>query len=74
MKSAYKKEFDTKPVYNKEFLKTKIKSHGDKLAYFHDKKNPKMDSNHSCLVIISIDLAVQKDENHYPLVLLKKFK
>ena len=23
-----KKEFDSKPVYNKEFLKTKIKSHG----------------------------------------------
>ena len=24
-----KKEFDTKPVYNKTFLKTKIKFHGD---------------------------------------------
>ena len=24
-----KKEFDSEPVYNKEFLKAKIKSHGD---------------------------------------------
>ena len=32
-----KKEFDSKPVYNKEFLKTKIKSHGDGLTDFYDK-------------------------------------
>ena len=24
-----KKEFDSRPAYNKKFLKTKIKSHGD---------------------------------------------
>ena len=24
-----RKKFDSEPVYNKEFLKTKIKSHGD---------------------------------------------
>ena len=30
-----KKEFDSEPVYNKEFLKTKIKSHGD----FYAKKS-----------------------------------
>ena len=29
-----KKEFDSKPVYNKEFLKTKIKSHGDEVKDF----------------------------------------
>ena len=34
-----KKEFDSDPVYNKEFLKTKIKSHGDEVADFYDKKN-----------------------------------
>ena len=26
-----KKEFDSMPVYNKDFLKTKIKSHGDEV-------------------------------------------
>ena len=33
-----KKEFDSEPVYNKEFLKTKIKSHGDEVTDFYDKK------------------------------------
>ena len=34
-----KNELDTEPTYNKEFLKTKIKSHGDKVTDFYDKKN-----------------------------------
>ena len=33
-----KKEFDSEPIYNKEFLKTKIKSHGDEVTDFYDKK------------------------------------
>ena len=38
--SAYiKKEFDSKPFYNKSFLKTKIKSHGDEVTDFYNKKN-----------------------------------
>ena len=32
-----KKEFDSKPVYNKTFLKTKIKSHGDEASVFYVK-------------------------------------
>ena len=34
-------EFDSKPVYNKEFLKTKIKSHGNEVTDFYNKKVPK---------------------------------
>ena len=37
----YKKELDSEPVYNKEFLKTKIKSHSDGVIDFHEKKNSK---------------------------------
>ena len=32
------KEFDIEHVYNKQFLKTKIKSLGDEVTDFHDKK------------------------------------
>ena len=32
-----KKEFDNEPVYNKELLKTKIKSHGDEVTDFYNK-------------------------------------
>ena len=34
-----KKEFDSEPVYNKNFLKTKIKPHGDEVTAFYNKKN-----------------------------------
>ena len=36
-----KKEFDSEPVYNKEFLKTKIKPHGDEVTDFYDEKIPR---------------------------------
>ena len=31
-----------------------------------------VDSNHTCLAIISIDFALKKDENYYPLTFLKE--
>ena len=33
-----KKEFGSEPVYNKNYLKAKIKSHGDEVMDFYDKK------------------------------------
>ena len=33
-----KKEFDKEPVYNKNYFKTKMKSHGDKVRDFYNKK------------------------------------
>ena len=33
-----KKEFDSELVYNKEFLKTETKYHGNEVADFYDKK------------------------------------
>ena len=54
-----KKEFDSEPVYNKNQLKTKIKSQGD---------------DHACLAVISLESALKKDDNYYPQVLLKECK
>ena len=34
-----KKEFDCESVYDKEFFKTNIKSHGDEVTDLYDKKN-----------------------------------
>ena len=73
--SAYiKKEFDSEPVYDKNYLKTKIKSHGDEVTDFYDKKTPKLDSSHTCLAAINLDSALKKDDNHYPQVFLKECK
>ena len=43
-------------------MKTKIKSQGDEVTDFCDKKIPKVDSNHTCLAVITLDSAVKKDE------------
>ena len=51
------------PVYNKNFLKTKIKPNDDEVTSFYDKQIPKVDSNYTCLAVISLDSALKKDEN-----------
>ena len=68
-----KKEFDSKPVYNKIYLKTTIKSHGNEVTDFYDKKIPKIDYNDTCLAVITLDSALKKDEN-YPQVFSKECK
>ena len=58
--SDIKREFDSEPVYNQNFLKTKIKSYGDDVTDFYDKEFPKVNSNHTCLAVISLDSALKK--------------
>ena len=68
-----KKLFDSKPVYNKKFLKSKIRSYGDKATYFYNEEIHKVDSNHTCLTVISLDSGLKIDKKQYPQVLLKEF-
>ena len=67
-------KFDSEPFYNKQFLKTKIKSHGDEATDFYDQKFPKVGSSHTCLAVISLDSVLKKDDNYYPQVLLEECK
>ena len=69
-----KKEYDSDPVYNKEYLKTKVNSHGDEVTDFYDKEIPKVGSNHTCLAVISLDSALTKDDSYYLQVFLKECK
>ena len=55
-------------------MKTKIKSHGDEGTDFYDKEIPKMDSNHTCLAVISLGCPLDQDGNYYPQVFLKECK
>ena len=55
-------------------MKTKIKSHRDEVTDFYDRKIPKVDSNHTCLIVISLDSAFKKDDNCYRQVFLKRYK
>ena len=73
-----KKEFDSEFIYKKNFLKTKIKYHGDDATDFYDKETPKVDSkvesNQTCLVVINLDSALKKHENYYLQIFLKECK
>ena len=44
-----KKESNSEPVYNKEFLQTKLKSHGAEVTDIY------VESNHTYLAVISLD-------------------
>ena len=48
---------DNEPVYNKHFLKTKIKSCGEEVRDFYGTNIPKRDSHYTCLAVISLDSA-----------------
>ena len=69
-----RKEFDSEPVYNKNYLKTKIKSHGNEVTDFYDKKIPKLGARRTCLAVISLDLALKRDDIYYPQAFLEKCK
>ena len=45
-----------------------------KITDFYDKKIPKLDYNHTCLAVISLDSPLKKDDNYYPQVFLKECK
>ena len=60
-----KKEFDSKPVYNEKYLKTKIKSYNGKMnRNFHNNKVPKEGSQCICLSVIFIDSVYRKDKDY----------
>ena len=44
------------------------------LQIFMIKKIPKVDSNHTCLAVISLDSALKKDGNYYPQFFKKECK
>ena len=58
----------------KNYLKTKIKSLGDEVTDFYDKKVSKLDSSHTCLAVTSLNSSLKKDGNYYPQVSLKECK
>ena len=49
-----------------------MKSYGNKVTDFQDNEIQKVDSNCACLAVISLDSALEKDENYYLQVNLKE--
>ena len=55
-------------------MKTKIKSHANEVTNFYNRKISKLDSNHNCLAVISLDSAVKENNNYYWKMFLKECK
>ena len=59
-----KKGFDSEPVYNERYLKTKLKSHEEKIDwYFHSDKMLKEVSQCICLLVILNNLVYRAGRN-----------
>ena len=58
---SIKKGFNSEPVYNDKYLKTKKKSYKAKInTNFHDDKVPKEGSQYICLSVILIESAFRQ--------------
>ena len=56
------------------FLKNKINPYIDEITYFYDEETPKVYSNHTCLIVISLNSTLRKDENYFLQVFLREIK
>ena len=58
-----KKELDSESVYDKKILKIKIKFEVNEVINFLENEITKVDSDHTCLAVISLDSAFKKANN-----------
>ena len=69
------KEFDSQPVYNEKYLKTKINSYNGKInTSFHNNEISREGSQFICLSEILIDSVFRTGKNYYSQVFLEEFK
>ena len=75
VKDSLKREFDSKPVYNKKFLKAKIRYSKRKInTKFQNNKIPKENYQYICLSVILIYSVFRTGKNYYPQVFLENCK
>ena len=71
------RKFDSKPVYgdSDKYIKTKIKSYGDKInTNFQNKNIPKENALYKCLSLIMLDSVIRANKRYYPQTLLEECK
>ena len=65
------KKFDSEPIYNDNYIKTKIKSYNNDIrTNFLDESNnrkvPKEDCSYKCLSLVSLDSVIQMSKKYFP--------
>ena len=71
------KEFTSDPVYgdSNKYIKTKIKSYGDKVnTNFQGKKVPKENASYKFLSLIMLDSVIRANKKYHPQTLLEECK
>ena len=76
IKSLIKKEFNSEPVYNDKYIKTKIKIYNNRVyKNFQHNKIPKDNECFAQLSVILLDsIFVNSDKEYYPQILLEECK
>ena len=70
-------KFDSEPVYgdNDEYIKTKMKSYGDRVnTNFQGKTGTKENASYQSLSLIMLDSVIRVNKKHSLQTLLEKFK
>ena len=70
-------KFESEPVYgdNDKYIKTKIKSYGDKISTnFQSQKIPKGNASYKCLSLVMLDSVIRANKKYYPQTLLEECK
>ena len=75
VRNIIKKGFDSVPVYNDKYLKTKIKSSEEKInTKLHNNRMSKEGFQCICQSVVLIDSVFKMGKNYYPHVFLEKFE
>ena len=68
-------EFESKPVYDNKYIKTKLKIYaGSIITNFHNKKMPTEKAPCECLSIIRLDSVIKVNKKYQPQTLLEECK
>ena len=79
VKDLIGKTFDSEPIYNDNYIKTKIKSYNNDIrTIFSDESNsrkvPKENCSYKCLSLISLESVIQMGKKCFPQTLLGECK
>ena len=70
-----KKGFDSKPVYNDKYIKTKIKIYIHRInTNLQGNKIPEDNKHCTCLFVLLLDSVIEIDSDYYPQIFVRECK